>query len=969
MQDGLLRLFTRIVLPCAAFAALWIFLADRLLATGVGDATLLVEIQAYKGVAFILLISALMYGLLRREYGQRTRTKSEQQRLQARMLDILEGMTDGFVALDKNWCYLYVNRRAAEMLGRKPEDLIGRGIWTEFPEGTDQPFYQACHRAMAEQVPITTEDYYSPWDRRFESRVVPSADTLYVFFQDITERKRAENWRVGQQQVLVQIVAGKELSAVLNTLILAVEPLIEGALGSIMLLDVDGRHLRYAAGPNLPDALRRAIDGMETGPAAGACGTAVHDRQLVIVEDFQTDPRGVDFRELSARLKLRACWSQPVISATGQVLGTFAMYYREPCRPSPAEQRLIAETGNLVTVAIESARNRNTLVENEQRFRMTFEQAAVGIAHVAPDGRFLRVNQKFCDIVGYNRDEMLSGTFQTITHPDDLNADLGHVARLLAGEIPTYSMEKRYRRKDGSLVWVNLTVSLVHKDAGTADYFISVVEDITARRLVEQALQDSEALFAGAFHTSPAAITITRIADGKFIDVNQAFLDLFEFKRDEVIGRTSVELNMLSVEERGRLIRDQLKKGGLHDAELQTRSKSGRLVHLLFSSKPMQLAGELHHVTTLIDITARKQAEAALRESERTLTEAQRIAHIGSWRWNLTGPVQWTDELYRVYGVSPETFTPTIESFFDLVYPEDRPTMREWLHACSVGESPGDFEFRAVRPDGTVRFVRGSGDLVRDAAGRPIKMIGTAQDVTERKQTELRLSENTMRLEQLSRQLLSAQERERRQVARELHDEIGQLLTVVKLDLQTVLRQPGTAALASALKDGMSSIDRVVARVRDLSLDLRPSMLDDLGLVPTLRWYVQRHAKRLGAGVEITLTLPPALPRLRSEIETACFRVAQEALTNIARHAGAQRIEVTLKANEHDIELTVHDDGAGFDAAAARRLTLGGTGFGLLGMQERAELAGGELSLVSVPGRGTTVRARFPAAEAREATT
>src|SRR5262249_54865676 len=129
------------------------------------------------------------------------------------------------------------------------------------------------------------------------------------------------------------------------------------------------------------------------------------------------------------------------------------------------------------------------LRDSEQRFRVTFDQAAVGIAHVAPDGRWLRVNQKLCDIVGYSREELLQRTFQDITYPDDLNADLKNVQRMLVGEIQTYSMEKRYFQKAGPLVWVNLTVSLARGLRNEPRYFISIVEDITERKHLEEQLR------------------------------------------------------------------------------------------------------------------------------------------------------------------------------------------------------------------------------------------------------------------------------------------------------------------------------------------------------------------------------------------------------------------------------------------------------------------------------------------------
>ena len=153
---------------------------------------------------------------------------------------------------------------------------------------------------------------------------------------------------------------------------------------------------------------------------------------------------------------------------------------------SPQEQKLFKEIGRRIADGLSSVLFLREVKENEERFRATFEQAAVGMAHVAPDGRLLRVNQKLCDIVGYSRDELLQKTLQDITQPDDLDADQGYVRQVLTGVISTFSKEKRYLRKDGSVVWINLTVSIVRHTSGDPEYFISVIEDITERKRAEE---------------------------------------------------------------------------------------------------------------------------------------------------------------------------------------------------------------------------------------------------------------------------------------------------------------------------------------------------------------------------------------------------------------------------------------------------------------------------------------------------
>jgi PAS domain S-box-containing protein len=239
-------------------------------------------------------------------------------------------------------------------------------------------------------------------------------------------------------------------------------------------------------------------------------------------------------------------------------------------------------------------------------------------------------------------------------------------------------------------------------------------------------------------------------------------------------------------------------------------------------------------------------------------------------------------------------------------------------------------------------------------------------------------------LQVLSKQLMEAQESERRYIARELHDEIGQALTAVKINLQAAERtlsvsaqsriQPSVIAsqgevregapfdapdrLGQSLHESITLIERTLQQVRNLSLDLRPSMLDDLGLIPALRWYVDRVSQRGDLAAEFSAE--PLGTSLAPEIEIACFRVAQEALTNVARHARAKRAWVELRQRAEGIELAIRDDGVGFDVQAARERASRGSSMGLLGMQERVLAAGGQFEMQSTVGRGTEILSSFP---------
>jgi signal transduction histidine kinase/CheY-like chemotaxis protein len=214
------------------------------------------------------------------------------------------------------------------------------------------------------------------------------------------------------------------------------------------------------------------------------------------------------------------------------------------------------------------------------------------------------------------------------------------------------------------------------------------------------------------------------------------------------------------------------------------------------------------------------------------------------------------------------------------------------------------------------------------------------------------------RLQVLSSQLVRAQEDERRRLARELHDEIGQSLTAAQLNLQALCGLRDVAQLPGRLEDSLGLLEHVLQQVRAMSLDLRPSLLDDLGLTPALRWLVKRQSERAGFAAHFRADGVDA--RFSTELETTCFRVAQEALNNITRHARATMVTVELAHQDGALHLHVADDGIGFDVEAARQQAARGQSLGLLSMRERVELAGGAIDICSAPGDGATIDIHLP---------
>jgi PAS domain S-box-containing protein len=355
------------------------------------------------------------------------------------------------------------------------------------------------------------------------------------------------------------------------------------------------------------------------------------------------------------------------------------------------------------------------------------------------------------------------------------------------------------------------------------------------------------------------------------------------------------------------------------------------------------------------EIAAGKRTRAALRanqESYRFLFECNPLPLFVLDHENLRYAAV-NQAAIQQYGYSREEFVGM--SVERLLPPDELARTRQYLGTSPQGQNCIGI-WRNLKRDGELIEVEVFHHVVR-LDGRP-HSIALALDITERRRTEEALRNYTARLQILSQRLLNVQEAERSWIARELHDDIGQTLTAVKLGMQSVRKSIGDAAAAARLEESIQLAARVLEQVRSVSLDLRPPLLDELGLIAALDSHIKNHAQR--AGLEVHFDAEPLPQPPSPEVATACFRVVQEALTNVMRHAQASHVWIKLRLQDGALRLRVVDDGKGYDPEATRRQALKGKSIGLLSMSERATLIGGQCDIVSSPGTGTSVRASFP---------
>lgn len=360
-----------------------------------------------------------------------------------------------------------------------------------------------------------------------------------------------------------------------------------------------------------------------------------------------------------------------------------------------------------------------------------------------------------------------------------------------------------------------------------------------------------------------------------------------------------------------------------------------------------------------VDVTDRHEQDVKLRRSEASLANAQRIAAIGSWDLEIaTDSLYWSAQVHEMFGISRAEFEASYEGFLARVHPDDRLRVHAASELARKGETRLDLEHRIVRPDGAVRVMHELGEISRDAAGQPQRLSGTVRDVTEQRQVDARLRESLRDLRALSSRLDVIREQERGRIAREVHDGLGQALTALKMDVAEVgrrLARNDRRAVEERLVEMTTLIDSAVDSVRQVSAQLRPIALDEGGLVANMRSFLDGLTRR-GGHPRFVLEANMAAEPQDNERATAVFRIFQESLTNIFRHAQADTVRVSVSSDRDHLRLVVQDDGVGFSPNAA----VDARSFGLTGMRDRARFFHGELTVSSTPGGGCTVTADIP---------
>lgn len=648
------------------------------------------------------------------------------------------------------------------------------------------------------------------------------------------------------------------------------------------------------------------------------------------------------------------------------------------------------------------------LQKSEKKYRTLIEQAAEAIAIFDQHLNFIDVSSAACQMTGYSREELLNLNVKDMVPEEDFASIPSQLAEVIAGK--TVVNESRVRRKDGTIISIEVSAKML--EDGMVQ---TITRDITERKEAEERSRFITNLFE-LFATKPSrkeyldsvtqlihewsgcrcvGIRITNdegyIPYESYTGFSQEFMELenmlslkkdicacvraitgeFEpqdtsvmtFNRSFRVNNSLAFVNQLTEEERKRFRGNCIRNGFLSIAiiPIQYQEQSLGAIHLADEREwmvPLKTIQFVESISPLIgEAIHRFNVEEALRKSEKSLSEAQYIAQLGNWDWDIRkNKLYWSDEIYRIFGLFPQQFGATYEAFLDSVHPDDREFVKKAVNEALYEREPYSIDHRIVLPDGTVRIVHEQAEVTFDEDGKPVRMLGTVQDITDRKKAEGELRKSYEQLRNLSAHLQSVREEERTNIAREIHDELGQALTVLKIDISMLVTKlyPDHKPLVEKTESMIKRIDETIQSVKRICTELRPAILDHFGLSAAIQWHAGQFERLTGA--KSVVSFEPKEIIVDQDLSTAVFRILQEALTNVARHAEATEVKVNLKLKDGKIILEVKDNGKGI----IEKQISDPKSFGLLGIKERVNFLGGHIKINGIRNKGTTITVSIP---------
>ncbi|HEX8331448.1 MAG TPA: PAS domain S-box protein [Segetibacter sp.] len=835
------------------------------------------------------------------------------------LTNVFDRISDGVVAYDRDWKYTYVNKKASEITGKQPEEMLGKKIWEIFPDLVGTQLYENYHHAMSKQQSIRLVFFNPLFKRWFEGSLHPSDQGMSVYFHDITERKLAE----------IAIEKSEERYRKAQAL---------GKLGH-WLRDVKTQKLTWS------EEIYKIFEvdpGLELDYQTFM--SYVHQEDKAVVQEFQ---------ELAlAGLKPYKYYHRIILKdGTTKHLHVVADVGRD-------EQGTPIYISGMVQDVTEQKLVEEKLKESRLQLSIILNNIVDSVSLFKVEGpnrfRYLAVNDAYTKTTKIKREHAIGKLFGELVPSIHFN-QLFQVLNKAINTCDIQKFESIYNWFEGEKAF-QITAVPIKNDTGISDKILVIAKDITERKLSEQRLIKSEENNRVLFEQTPVPIWMLN-KDLDFIKVNQAAISEYGYTKEEFL---SMNLMQIKLPEDHPSLHDVISNpDGSPGYTRITRHvlKNGEIIYSKVHSTTFNLDSQEVVLVVSKNITSEILAQKDLIENEQQLSLIFDSTKDAMWLLNVEDQNNYRVETYNkayetITGIEKQKAVGMLVQ--DVLPPENFDKIRSKYKQVIETGAVLTYYMTMSFPTGEVT-AEVTLTPIKDHKGKVVRVLGTGVDVSQQQKARKELIKMNLELRQLASHLQNVREEERTHIAREIHDELGQQLTGLKMDLAWLKKKISCDedGVAVRINSALQLVDGTINTVRKIASELRPSIIDDLGITEALDWHCQEFTKRTAINVQFVASVNEM--KLPGEIPIAVFRIVQEALTNVARHSNATEVICTLKEINNELLLSVFDNGKGFSLTHQERKTLG-----LLGMRERVAILNGEYTIRSEPGEGTTISVKIP---------
>ncbi|WP_074417937.1 PAS domain S-box protein [Hydrotalea lipotrueae] len=770
--------------------------------------------------------------------------------------------------------------------------------------------------------------------------------------QDITLQKYQQSIQDIESLVynlnLQQQVAFKD---VVDVLLIELEKLHPGMLASVLTLQSNNT-VQHLAAPHLPAAYLQAINGAPIGPAAGSCGTAMYTKERVIVDDIANDKRWKLYKEIALQYGLQACWSIPILNKNNTVLGSLAFYYEVPKTPTALQLQTLERMSKLVGIIMENHYNYLLLATNKLRYELIAKAASDALwdwnianhtVELLGDG-FEKLFGYPSEVLEWDRDFWTSHI-----HPDDLPNILKRGKLAFKNKNQNiWESEYRFKKSDGSYAFVRDKGFIIRNEDGTVSRMIGATEDITQRKMQEEELKR---LSIVAKETTNAVIITD--AHENITYVNEAFTKITGYTLTESIGKNARFLQGPDSDVAVKTyMRQQIAAQQPFECEIKNYTKSGEAIWLHIQVQPIfdEQKKLVQFFAIETDITEAKKTQEQLHVSEEKYKQLFDTNPNSIFVWDI-GSLKILDvnnTSIKEYGYSREELLQM--TILDLYPASEHETLKQFVRQIQLSDKIKYIKnWKHQKKDGSIIQMQIASHKIKYEGRDCVMGIGT--NITEKLALEARLAEEQVqRRNEVIHAEITAQEKERQEIGRELHDNVNQILTASRIYVEMARKaHPEENEL---LQQSSWYILQAIEEIRKLSKALINPVEKDVSLKEAIRKLVNDMLLLLKNNVVIDLTHFNETG-LEQKFRLNLYRIIQEQLTNISKHAAATKVKIQLKRNGSHITLRIVDNGKGFDVNAVK------SGIGLNNIQKRTEMYKGKFTIQSSPGNGTVLLVDF----------